>query len=265
MEYICGNISLDSNSSLVREQPIIQRNTSLGDKLNDKDINELQKLLEKIELKKNVIKSKLDENNCWTDISDDENKSQNSKNKKKVNKAKKKVRWSHNTSGNSFERSEYRDEEDNDLNEPKFGAYSSSLKQQIIQLENRMSQLKSQTKKERVANDCVLKPNTNAKDISNPVNNEVIKLKEQIERLNNRLMNIESKSYDLISPQIKEIRNCKKKVVSNPNYIERNPMKTITSPNGLNISVNQNQNDTTVDFPNGDKMKISNDNTMVFN
>jgi len=258
LEYICGNISLDSNSSSNK------LNSSLDERLKDKDIDELQYLLKKIELKKSGIQRKLDENNSWVDVSDDESKVKSSKKSvAKVGKTKK-VRWGQSTPKSSRsisrpENDEYSDEEDIDLKEPTSGAYSSSLKQQITELENRVSDLKLHSaKKERAANDSINKSNNN---VSTLVSDEVTKLKDQIQKLSQRLMSIESKSYDLISPQAKEIRNSKQNIKSKSQYnIER-----ITSPSGPNISVSQNLNDTTVDFPNGDQMKICKDNTMVIN
>ncbi|CAG2167578.1 unnamed protein product [Oppiella nova] len=253
LQQICGNVSLDDHS--------------IDDQFRDKDVYELQELLKKIELKKSGIQRQLSGGNIgYSDVNDrqsgDKERQQRHQlvTKNTGNKdAKKKVHWSPQgmSSGGESE------DEMCDFSSPKSGAYSSSLKRQINELEERLSHLKTTKKCDNLLDNKSV--DKQSSDVLNPLNSELLKLRQQMEKLNTRIVNIESKSYDLITPQMKEISNNKQKVNIFSKQNGRTLPKTRTSAtNGLNISVNESPNDTTINFPNGDKMTVSKDNTIFY-
>ncbi|XP_054155370.1 centromere protein J-like [Oppia nitens] len=242
LQKIYENISIDDNS--------------IDEQLKDKDINELQDLLKKIELKKKNLKQSCSDSNGFIGANDRQVTAEYTRHLPVKKEVKKRVHWR----SQDIEEidSEEQSSDSCELSEPKCGAYSSALKHQINDLEERLTRLKNSSK-EKISDKILTKPQSVDSDILSPISNELKKLTEQIEKLNKKMISIESKSFDLFSGQKHEKTNLKQNVKVFPIRSE----KTLTT-NGHNISVNERQTDTTINFPNGDKMTVSKDNTIFY-
>lgn len=237
LQQIYSNISLEDNS--------------FDQRLKNKDINELQDLLKKIETKRERIQKQFD-GNCGHFRSDSS--------QTKTNGHKKRVHFSHISDDSNVSTDESDEHIDNQLVEPKAGPYSWKLKQQIEELEHQLSRLKN-IKRDKHINDSVNK----TKESSDPICEELIKLRQQIEKLNERIVGIESKAYDLSGRQNKVFNRKENPIKCFAERLEKTIHKTIRCPTvAPNVCVNDSSNETTIDFPNGDKMMVSKDNTIVY-
>lgn len=219
----------------------VYQNLSLSE---SDDIDDLQELLHKIESKERHIErqsldnEKVLDSNLSGDYTSDDN-------------SKKKVRWSPDTQVIASDDSDQ--EMVGSLIQPKAGAYSCKLKKQITELEEKLLTLRNTKNKMSDKN----VPQT--LELGESIADELSKLREQIEKLNKRIVNMEAKSYDLLSDR----KNGSSQPSQQMKCIFGQRLVTTSKSKPKNISVNETPTQTTIDFPNGDKMSVSKDNTIV--
>ena len=235
----------DKESDLLAYLLEMYQNISVSD---NEDVDDLKELLNKIESKeRHILRLTPESETLFEGYVNEDNMNDNSK---------KKVRWGPDT---QIINSDDSDQEMSDpLIQPKTGAYSSKLKQQISELEERLLLLKN-SKVRGNGKKMSGKQLSESDGVFLPISNELSKLRQQIEKLNQRIVDMEAKSYDLLSDRRKDSvhRNQQMKCVFGQTY---KPKPKTVSPN---ISVNETSMQTAIDFPNGDKMSVSKDNTIV--